>query len=41
MHNVLHLKPCTTDMFLLITDHLQRESYHADMYKTLHMIKRN
>jgi hypothetical protein len=39
MHNVLHLKLCTSDMFLSITDHHQGESYHANMYKTSHKIK--
>ena len=39
MHNTLHLKLCTSDMFLSITDHLQEESYHVNMYKTLHKIK--
>ena len=39
MHNVLHLKLCTSDMFLPITDHFQGESHHANMYKTLHKTK--
>jgi hypothetical protein len=39
MHNVLHLKLRTSYMFLSIMDHLQEESYHADMYKTLCKIK--
>jgi hypothetical protein len=39
MHDVLRLKLRTSDMFLSVTDHLQGEEYHADMYKTLHRIK--
>jgi hypothetical protein len=39
MHNISHLKLCTSDIFLSITDHLQGESCRADMYKTLHNIK--